>query len=64
MNNKWKLIIPVGQIVVGLAAIAAFIVIAVNGGPLGKWIPTLLLAVGYVVVGIIGLMDYMSQKKE
>ena len=64
MNTKWKLISAIGQIVVGLAAIAAFIVIAANGEQIGKWIVTLILAVGYVIVGLIGLADYRSQKKK
>ncbi|MBQ3940736.1 MAG: hypothetical protein II723_06450 [Oscillospiraceae bacterium] len=64
MRSKWNLIASVCQILVGLAAIAAFIVIAVNGEHIGKWIVTLILAVGYVAVGIMGLLDYRSQKKE
>lgn len=64
MNTKRKLIASIGQIVVGLAAIAAFIVIAANGEPIGKWIVTLILAVGYVIAGLIGLADYRSQKKK
>lgn len=64
MRSKWNLIASVCQILVGLAAIAAFIVIAVNGENIGKWIVTLILAVGYVAVGSRGLLDYRSQKKE
>ena len=46
------------QIVVGIAAIIAYIVIAASGEPLGKWTVTLLLAIAFAVIGVIGIADW------
>ena len=50
------------QIVVGIAAIIAYIVIAASGEPLGKWTVTLLLAIAFVVIGVIGIIDWNKSK--
>ena len=56
--NKWRLFSSIFQIVVGIAAIIAYVVIAASGEPLGKWTVTLLLAIAFVVIGIIGITDW------
>ena len=60
--NKWRLLSSVFQIVVGIAAIIAYVVIAVSGEPLGRWTITLLLAIAFVVIGVIGLVDWNKSK--
>ena len=55
--SKWRLFSSIFQIVVGIAAIIAYIVIAASGEPLGKWTVTLLLAIAFVVIGVIGIAD-------
>ena len=60
--KKWNLFAAIFQIVVGIAAIIAYIVIAAAGEPLGKWTVTLLLAVAFVVIGIIGIVDWKKSK--
>ena len=62
MKSKWNLISSIIQLVVGILAIIAFIIIAVNGENMTRWIVTLILAVGYVTLGIIGIIDYKTQK--
>ena len=62
MKGKWYLISSIFQLVVGLLAIVAFIILAINGEIMTKWIITLLLAIAYVILGIIGIIDYKSQK--
>ena len=62
MKNKRKLFVPLFQLVVGLLAIAAFFVIGLGGEDMAKWIITLVLAAAYVVLGIVGLLDYRSDK--
>ena len=56
--SKWRLFSSIFQIVVGIAAIIAYIVIAASGEPLGKWTVTLLLAIAFVVIGAIGIADW------
>ena len=60
--NKWRLLSSVFQIVVGIAAIIADVVIAVSGEALGKWTVTLLLAIAFVVIGVIGIIDWNKSK--
>lgn len=61
--KNWHLFSSIFQIVVGIAAIIAYIVIAVSGEPLGRWTVTLLLAIAFVVIGIIGIVDWKKYNK-
>ncbi len=60
--NKWRLFSSIFQIVVGVAAIIAYVVIAVSGEPLGRWIITFLLAIVFVILGVIGIVDCNKNK--
>lgn len=62
MKSKWQLISSVFQLAVGIAAVAAFVVLAVNGENMTRWIVTLILAVAFIVLGVIGLVSYVKQK--
>ena len=62
MKSKWNLISSIIQLVFGILAIIAFVVIAINGEVMTKWIITLLLAIAFVIIGIIGIIDYKSKK--
>ena len=62
--SKWRLFSSIFQIVVGIAAIIAYIVIAASGEPLGKWTVTLLLAIAFVVIGIIGIADWKKSNRK
>lgn len=62
MNSKGSLIVSIFQLVIGLLATAAFMIGALNGENMTKWIITLILAVAYVVLGIIGIANYKSRK--
>ncbi len=55
MKNIWLVIISVFQILVGLAAVASFIILEVNGESMGKWIPALIAAVAVDIGGILNL---------
>lgn len=62
MKSKWQLFSSVFQLVVGVMAIAAFVILGLGGEDMTRWIITLLLAIAFVVMGIIGILDYKSQK--
>ena len=62
MKSKWNLIASIFQLVIGILAIAAFVVAAVNGENMIKWIITLILAIAVAVLGVIGIIDYKSNK--
>lgn len=63
MKTKFSLIASVFQLIVGIAAIISFIVVALSGENMTRWIITLILSIGFVVLGIIGILDYKSQSK-
>lgn len=50
--NKWHLFSSIFQIVVGVAAIIAYVVIAASGEALGKWTITLILAIAFLIMGV------------
>ncbi len=62
MKSKWNLISSIVQLVIGILAIVAFVVLSVSGENMIKWIITLLLAIAFVIVGAIGIIDYKKQK--
>ena len=62
MKSKWNLISSIVQLVIGILAIVAFVVLSVSGENMIKWIITLLLAIAFVIVGVIGIIDYKKQK--
>ena len=62
MKSKRSLIVSIFQVVVGVLAIAAFAILGFGGEDMTKCLITLLLAVAYVILGIIGIRDYKSNK--
>ena len=64
MKSKLSLISSIVQLVFvfGILAIIAFIILLINGEDMSKWIITLLLAVTFVIIGIIGIVDYKSKR--
>lgn len=61
MKNKWYLISSIVQLVFGLLAIISFMILAINGEIITKWIISLLLAIAFVIMGISGIIIYKSQ---
>ncbi len=55
--KKWNLFSSIFQITVGMAAIVAYVVLAASGEPIGRWTVTFILAIAFVVLGVIGLID-------
>ena len=62
--KKWNLITSIFQIAVGIAAIVAYIVIAASGEPIGRWTVTLILAIAFLVIGVIGVIDYKKSNQK
>ena len=61
--KEWNLFAAIFQIVVGIAAIVAYIFVAASGEPLGKCTITLILAIAFVVMGVIGLIGFLKSRK-
>lgn len=62
MKSKWSLLSSIFQCVIGLIAVVMFCVLGLRGENVIKWIVTLILSVAFFVLGIIGIVDYKSNK--
>lgn len=62
MKNKLSLVSSVVELVFGILAIVAFIILLINGEDISKWLITLLLAIAFVIIGIIGIIEYTSNR--
>ena len=59
---KKSLIVALIQLIFGLLAIAAFILLRSAGEDTSRWTVTLLLAIAFVVMGIGGLVEYFKNR--
>ena len=62
MKSKKDLIVAILQLGVGIIAIAAYLVLRLFHENSLKWTITFVLAVVYVVLGVIRFIDYKSDK--
>lgn len=62
MKNKWTLISSIIQILIGSFAIISFIIIIGNVENYTNYVGACILAIGFIVLGIIGIIDYKSDK--
>ena len=62
--SQWQLFSSIFQMAVGVAAIIAYVVIAAAGEPLGRWTVTLILAIAFVIIGIVGIVDWKKGNKK
>lgn len=61
MKTRFRLIAAIIQLVFGLAAIAAFILLRFAGEDMGRWTVTFMLAIAFVIMGIGGLVEYFKK---
>ena len=61
MKSKWSLFVSVFQLIVGILAITSFVILAFDGENMSRWIITLILSIVFVIMGIIGIIDYKSK---
>ena len=61
MKSKWSLFVSVFQLIVGILAITSFVILAFDGENMSRWIITLILSIAFVIMGIIGIIDYKSK---
>lgn len=61
-KTKTQLFVSIFELVVGLLAIGAFILMTISHEKTLKWIGTLLLAIGLMIMGIAGIVSYRRDK--
>lgn len=62
MKSKRRLAISIYQLAVGLFAVAAFIILAIKGENMTRWIGTMALSLAFIWLGITGIIEYKSGK--
>ena len=62
MKINWQLFASIFQLIVGVVAIVAFAIVGFGGESVAKWIVTLLLSIAFVVLGVVGIVDYTSKR--
>ena len=60
MKSKWQLFSSIFQLAVGVGAIVSFAILAFSGENMTRWIVTLVLSIAFTVLGVIGIIDYIS----
>lgn len=63
MKSKRQLFASLFQIIIGVLAIIAFIIVARFEEEIIKWIITLILSIAITILGIIGVIDYYKDNK-
>ena len=61
---KFQLICAIFEIVVGVLAILSFVFIIIDESEnASKWMGTLFLSLGFILMGISGVIDYKDSKQ-
>ena len=61
MKSKFQLFSSAFQLSIGVLAIAAFLVLDLSGEAMGRWVVTLLLAIAFFAIGVMGVVDYYKK---
>lgn len=62
MKSKWYLIASVFELIIGIVAVVAFVILGLNDENMIKWIAALALSLVCIVLGIVGIKNYVSDK--
>lgn len=62
MKGKWQLFSSIFQLIIGVFAVVAFLILGFSDEELTKWIITLILAIAFIILGFIGIIDYKKNK--
>lgn len=61
MKGKLNLICSVFQLVFGILAIIAFVILKLYGENMSKWMLTLIIAIVFVIIGTRGIINYKKK---
>lgn len=61
MKSKWGLVSAIVQLIIGILAIVSFVILSASGENMVKWIVTLFLAIMFVIIGVIGIVNYAKR---
>ena len=63
MKGKWILFSSIFYLVVGVFAITAFLILGYDGENMTKWVVSFILSIIFILIGVIGIVDYKLNKK-
>ena len=63
-KSIWFLIASIVQLIIGILAVASFLILAINGKEVKKWVPALLLAIALIVIAIFNIAEYRTKKDQ
>ncbi|MDD4124310.1 MAG: hypothetical protein PHW77_01090 [Eubacteriales bacterium] len=62
MKNKFILVASVLQLIIGSLAVISFVILALNGVDVARFIIALILAIGLIVLGTFGIVENKGNK--
>lgn len=62
MKSKRNLFVSLFQLIVGILAIVVYVFLELSGENTVKWSITVILAVAYVILGVMGILEYKNNK--
>ena len=62
MKSKRSLFVSWFQLIVGMFAIVVYVFLGLSGENIIKWSITVILAIAYVILGVMGILEYKNNK--
>ena len=62
MKSKRNLFVSLFQLIVGILAIVVYVFLGLSGENIVKWSITVILTVAYVILGVMGILEYKNNK--
>ena len=62
MKSKRSLFVSLFQLIVGIIAIVVYVFLGLSGENIVKWSITVILAIAYVILGVMGILEYKNNK--
>ncbi len=61
-KSIWFLIASIVQLIIGILAVASFLILAIGGENVTKWIPAALLGIVHIVLAVFNFAEYRSKE--
>ncbi len=62
MKKGIWLFLAIAQLVIGVLAVASFLILMIGGEPVIKWIPAALLGIVLIVLAVFNFAEYRSKE--
>ncbi len=62
MKKGIWLFLAIARLAIGVLAVASFLILAIGGEPVLKWIPAALLGIAHIVLAVFDFAEYRSKE--